>query len=248
MSTRSFFNLRETIPGFIFILIICLINIEPIRTFTGAEDVGDSTRFLVGVLTVFSGSTIGFLLSQLWWPIYHLGKLHYFDVWPRFSSKNCINLLIEKYRLTEDTSIGSVRNVISVFGFIIHYQGTEKKYETLFTYSTRRWDVYHLLSLTKISVILSSIFGYILRFYILSNSLSYWEGNIPNILIFMNVLAQILLFIGTLIVSHGWDTVSIALIKACKLDYIDLLHHFPLHFFNVIRLLDDEKFKLDFYT
>lgn len=67
MSERQYFSLRYAIPGFAFILILIGINFVPLLKFL--EEIPafkDSFGAFLAFFSLFSGSAIGFLISQFW--------------------------------------------------------------------------------------------------------------------------------------------------------------------------------------
>lgn len=68
MSERTYFSFRYAIPGYTFLAIILLINIE--YFIEHMKQLSDSiTLFgiILGFFTLLSGSAIGFIISQIWY-------------------------------------------------------------------------------------------------------------------------------------------------------------------------------------
>ena len=66
---RSLFSFRYTIPGYVFILLIAVINFNSIlKLFEGMGSSGSSSIFaaFLTFISLMSGSVLRFLLSQGW--------------------------------------------------------------------------------------------------------------------------------------------------------------------------------------
>ena len=73
MSERSFFDLRYAVPGFTFLLFLVLILRVEFLSFLRLFTTPDTSLvgFSLGLLTLMSGSVIGFLISQIWYAYYN---------------------------------------------------------------------------------------------------------------------------------------------------------------------------------
>ena len=67
MSDRQYFDFRSVVPGFVFILLLIGINFVPILKFLQNPAFSDFFGAFLAFLTLFSGSAIGFLISQIHW-------------------------------------------------------------------------------------------------------------------------------------------------------------------------------------
>jgi len=157
MTERSFFDWRNALPGYTFILIILGINYAPlVEIFT---NLGIQSTFgaILAFLTLVSGSAIGFLVSQLWWCHYRNQGAHYFY---RKKPRKQINRLVEKYGLVPANDINDengIQNVLTVYSFILFNQ--QQKDPELVKYLIRRGDTFHAFSATRISLLLGLAIG-----------------------------------------------------------------------------------------
>jgi hypothetical protein len=107
--------------------------------------------------TVLGGGAIGFLASQLWWWWFHR-KFSLYEWTP-------IEALIKKYELTRSKRPEDKKKILLVFDYVLHTElHSEEKKKALSGYAFRRWDMYVLLSLTKMSLILGVAIGAFFRF------------------------------------------------------------------------------------
>lgn len=143
MSRRDYFSVRYTIPGYTLILIVIGINYVPLLRFleiTGLESIFGA---FLAFFSLFAGSALGFLVSQLYW-WWFLSKGALFGV---KEFKKTLNALVEKYDLirppwNKDTQM----EVYALFDYVDN--SVEKGKEKLLGLEARRWDMYHLLSIT----------------------------------------------------------------------------------------------------
>lgn len=154
MPERSFFDFRYAIPGYTFILLIIIINHVPLFEIMADLSI-DSTAFgaFLAFLSLFSGSAIGFLISQLWWWRFQQNHKEY-EV-----SKKPIEALIDTYKLMRAKNAEQKRAILAAYDYIIH----SEKNVRLSNYIDRRWDMYHLLSSEFFALIISSISGVFCR-------------------------------------------------------------------------------------
>ncbi len=248
MSVRGYFDRRDAIPGFTFILVILLLNFHPIYLFLKSE-ANFPFGALLGFFTLFSGSAIGFIVSQFWWWCFQANNAQY-------QFKKCdyspVQKLINKYGLKDDGTKKTIQNILSVYGYVTHYEGSRKKgaYAKIFDYTTRRWDLYHLLSSTVVSIIMAFIVTFIVRLvYVLAwlkcFELSFYKIHIENYLFGSTIEFFSLIFIicflflliyGTLFsmkwVLGQYNRVSYALIQNSKLTPENVRDVFPSDFFD----------------
>lgn len=149
MSEREYFSLKYAVPGFTLILIVGAINYIPLLRLFGEPSAMGIPDLFLAVLTLFSGSALGFLVSQIWWFIF--GKYERRKFYEKFAP-----ILKRKYNVVIDDEI----KVMTVFDYVVHQKGKE-----LSALGSRRWDLYHLLSAIRISLLIGISLGVIGRVY-----------------------------------------------------------------------------------
>lgn len=148
MAEREYFSLRYAVPGYIFILLVIGFNIGPL--FSMLVSAKETASIFSGFLALFSGSAIGFLVSQLWWRWFHW-RLGLYKWKP-------VTSLIKKYKLTDDPE--DKRKVLFVYDFVLHSNLHSKpELKGVSNYCARRWDMYILLSCVSTSLILGTVIG-----------------------------------------------------------------------------------------
>lgn len=119
MSTREFFNIRYSFPGYIFVGIILLMN------FKSLLNLGNS-NLLIGIVSILSGGPIGFIICQSWYlteEIRREGAVN--DICGKLENNDIINI-IKKSKFNKK---------VVILDFLSN-QYTEK--DTLMDYITRR--------------------------------------------------------------------------------------------------------------
>jgi hypothetical protein len=145
MPEREYFSFRYAIPGYIFILLVVAINHVPLLRFLEITEAGEVFAALLGFLSLFAGSALGFLISQIWYwwfgrkrakkpGVYGIDELEQVD-------KALIKKL-QKLGLRKDAE-DNKRAMLAIADYIVY-----RKEELLLGYARRRWDMYHVLSST----------------------------------------------------------------------------------------------------
>lgn len=167
MSERQYFALRYAIPGYAFILVIIAINYVPLLKILGKEGVSDVFGAFLGFLTLFSGSAIGFLISQGWWWWW---QRHYGILGVK-AYEESIKEFCRKYELDKpECDKNAKREFVSAVDYVSHitavdYVNHSKVHKKLLTLAERRWDMYHLLSSTFHALWIGLVAGIISRLY-----------------------------------------------------------------------------------
>jgi|GEM_PF-6535676 len=157
MPERHFFALRNTIPGFTFILLIIGINHRPLYRILIMHP-GIEFGVFLGFLTLLSGGAIGFLISQVWWFRFQLGvgilRLEEF--------KGSEKAMLEVYKLKKpQCDKAAQRRYLTVMDYVVHACVDKKVLEL----AERRWDIYHVLASTICSFFMGGIVGLVGRGY-----------------------------------------------------------------------------------
>lgn len=155
MSERGYFSLRYAIPGYTFILVVLGLNFIPVYQIMKLTEMASVSG---GILALLSGSTIGFLINQSWWWWFERGKIYEFQP---------IKNLATNYGLEWKNELEHKRKLRFVYDYVL-FSGLHSKeeYKGLSQYAFRRWDMYILLSCTKVSLILGMICGLLFRVFV----------------------------------------------------------------------------------
>jgi hypothetical protein len=160
MSERQYFALRYAIPGYVFILIVIALNYVPLLKILEASGISDVFGAFLAFFSLFSGSAIGFLVSQVWWFMWQkkcgiLGEEAY---------DTSIKAFCENYGLKNPKSISDKndkREFITALDYVCHFCVDEK----LVKVGERRWDIYHVLSSAFHTLWIGLIVGIAIRLY-----------------------------------------------------------------------------------
>ena len=256
MSQRSYFERRTAIPGFTLILIVLAINYVPFSKIL----VGDSNQELWGllftVLTLLSGSAIGFLVAEASWWWFQGKGAQFADLNNSKKSRKPIATLIEKFNLNQRAKKNEDKQkILAVFGYVAHYElgvtdesvGKEKRSRSeVVEYTIRRWDLYHLFSAEMASLLIGLLMGWASRIiYVLCLGIPFsfplqlcWNVIKTGefwILAFTTIIGAILwcrMKKARKWVNTQYDYVSTAIIRNSSLEKEDLVNVFSPDFFD----------------
>lgn len=212
MSERTYFSLRYAIPGYALTLLVIGINHVPLLKFLEITRFEAAFGAFLAFLTLFTGSALGFLVSQFWWWWYkRQGGLYGI---PKFK-KEVLEVLVDKFGLPERfKKLQKNQNedkgkIIVVYDYISHSEKKEK--EALFAYSERRWDLYTLLSSTMWSLGIGLIVGIFCRIffeYFLFESLFSIplpdSNSIAELFALLSIFASVILLMFILLGGRQW--------------------------------------------
>lgn len=159
MSERDYFSLRYTVPGFVLIFLIIGLNYGPMYNILTSQGITDVTSLAISILTLFASSAIGFLISQVWFFIFHSRRsfarileednveeyMHKAFGWKKKEPK-------QKNNSQRDAAMGAVIDYI-----------LNKEDEKFLKFFQRKIDLYHTMSCTCISLSAGLIIGEIVR-------------------------------------------------------------------------------------
>jgi len=157
---RSYFSLRYALPGYTFLTIILLMNIEFFMNTPSysMDHFGTILGFLV------SGSAIGFIVSQPWYWIYNYSKCP-----EQLKKRRAYQELLKIYPVVKYISTNSHESEDSVS--IMAYALTQKIPEKITIYINRLNDMINSLAST-ISAVVSGLFsGHIIRLVVFKKGL-----------------------------------------------------------------------------
>lgn len=165
MPEREYFSFRYTIPGYTFILLVVAINLFPLLKILETTRAGEVFGAFLAFLSLFTGSAIGFLISQFWWWKYgdrpFLGNVAFEpaarEIYKRYLKKDKEN---SEEPTTQEIQ-GNIKRIGYVFEYIIRIDKESKFFDT----AGRRWDMYHVFSSTMLALIIGAVVGLFCRFY-----------------------------------------------------------------------------------
>jgi hypothetical protein len=133
-----------------------------------------------------------------------------------------------------------IQNVLSVWGYVMHHQMAKNKYREIIAYTTRRWDLFHTYSATKVSLIFSSILGVSIRllYFVIKNGIKIpiliqLESGIIGAIIVSAIILSVLLDKSREWIIGQYSRVNFALINEAKKDITEkeLREIFPEEYF-----------------
>lgn len=151
MSERTYFSFRYAIPGYTFLSMILLINIEFFITYI--KQISDTiTLFgiILGFFTLLSGSAIGFIISQIWYSIYNYIIKSHRMLMRREVYRNLTNIIDD---------LEGISNPVTVMVYFLQL----KLDKNVAAYITRLFDMFHSLGSTFFGILLGLFLGYTLR-------------------------------------------------------------------------------------
>jgi len=165
MSEREYFSLRYAIPGYTFILLLIAINYIPLIEVLKRTGVESAFGAFLAFLSLFTGSAIGFLVSQFWyWRFGSQPLLGTEQLKP--AAVEIYKRYLKKHKEEEEKDISQeIKDKIEAIGWVFEYIIRRDKEEKFFEYATRRWDMYHVFSSTRYALIIGAVVGLFCRFY-----------------------------------------------------------------------------------
>lgn len=158
MSERQYFSLRYAIPGFALILVFIAINYVPLlKIMKEVTEVSEVFGASLAFLALFSGSALGFLISQAWWWWFQCKV----GIWGIGKFKKAITAFFERYGLEKPCNTDEKRKFLSVLDYVSHSCSDEK----VLALAERRWDMYHILSSTYLTLGIGVVTAILCRFY-----------------------------------------------------------------------------------
>lgn len=206
MSGRQYFDYRNVIPGFVLILLIIGINFVPILRLLENPTFSDSFGAFLAFLSLFSGSAIGFLISQVHWHGWqkdfgiisheeYEGSMKQF--FKKFQIKSEIwteKELIQRLRSKEKKYDEWKREIHTAVDYVSHYKA-DKKIQKM---AERRWDIYHTLSATEDALWMGLAFGFIIRISYHLLFIRTFEINFDNALAIGQLVSLIVIIVLTI--------------------------------------------------
>ena len=138
MAVREYFSFRYAIPGYTFILLVVLVNYVTLLKVL-RQPVSDVFGALLAFVSLFTGSAIGFLVSQIWYLWYQAGR-----GWFGHVDRELQELLHDTYGIETELQ----KKGIEPFLTYIRFRWGPKNEKRFEGYFQKRMDLYHLLSST----------------------------------------------------------------------------------------------------
>jgi len=183
MAEREYFSLRYTVPGFAFMLIIVGMNYKPVFDILKGTS---PSEYVLGVflsfLSLFAGSAIGFLVAQFWYSYFHWRRIYHSLVFKRHET------LMEKEFSFNSGIQGKDKDV--TLSAILDYVLLSNEDEKYWKYCQRRWDIFHTLSCTLVSMMLGMITGLILRIILMTSFAEKGLGDLLSCATYQRLLEQ----------------------------------------------------------
>lgn len=160
MSNREYFSLRYAVPGFVFILVIIGINYNTFFQILTNEGMTDYFGVALSLFSLFAGSAIGFLISQIWFAYFHYNRLY------AKLAEPIEEIMEKKFGLIKkgDKEIKKIKkNRDIAFGASIDYLLLNMDKKNKWEFFQRKVDIYHVLSSALVSLLFGTVIGLILR-------------------------------------------------------------------------------------
>lgn len=232
MSGRDYFDLRYAIPGFTFILLIVAINYGPLSTKLLPPD-NNNTYFTIffGIVSLLSGSAIGFLISQGWFTFHNWngGILSIRDLESARNSlitnfelkgvsetiSPVIGIPIIGLRVLKEKDRHDNRKLDCLLTYLLHHCESERTNG----YIQRRLDIYQTLSCTLSSLALSVVLGLAIRHYYLPNiPLTPPESGIIGLLTIGSAILIVTMWYGRHFPLINYETMLKVSIQQCFIE------------------------------
>jgi hypothetical protein len=152
ITERGWFSYRYAVPGFIFILLIFLTNLDTIiYILIKSPGTVDLSAF-VAILAFLSGPAVGFVVTQIWYLPFQT-EIKGRSIRRRFY-RNDVKQILEKTQ-----GVRSDRFIVDADYWALE----EIREPQLFDYLTRRWDLFHVLASTASTTLFGVVIGYLVR-------------------------------------------------------------------------------------
>ena len=138
MNDRGFFSLRYTVPGYVFIFLVILVNITPVLHFLGESGSPEIFGAFLAFASLLAGSAAGFLVCQFWWFRFHQTD----GIFGIKEFEGETNILKKELKLNLPPNEKEAKRVMAAFLDLTVFLEEKKLLEMVF----RRWDIYHIFS------------------------------------------------------------------------------------------------------
>lgn len=176
---RSYFSLRYALPGYTFLTIVLIMNIEFFIGIMPEPSYSiDFFGIILGFLSLLSGSAIGFIVSQPWYSFYnHLKRT---NIIKKRRPHQRLNEIIEHI----EELIIEPPDRISIMAYVLTYKIPEQ----ITNYINRLNDMVNSLASTISAIITGLITGHIIRGLTFNKWFVWYDCIIWGVLLFFIVL------------------------------------------------------------
>jgi hypothetical protein len=171
MSERDYFSLRYTVPGFVIFLLVMGMNYGPIYNILSRQGVTDVSGIALSLLSLFASSAVGFLISQVWFKIYHhtrewanlLGKEPIYQNMPNTLNENIKKCLGLGWEINTKGKLNLYQRIqeeklAAAIDYILN-----KQPDNITKFLHRKIDLYHTMSCVLISLLSGLLIGVVIR-------------------------------------------------------------------------------------
>lgn len=231
MSERSVFNLRYSFPGFTFFVFTLLLSFGEVIARIKIPNLAVYVSFF-GFVFILGGGAVGYFVSQVYYYLfYHCKKGFFYNDWRKTQKKDYIKYLTETIDIDEKITDSPDKALVIIDYFLMKCDAKYK--EKIYLYITRRWDLYHVIGATEISILLGIISGISLKLYCIYN-----VDKIPPLVFFEYQIwifyyRDIAIIVGGLLMKLLFNQGK----KRINQEYEDMLNIF-------FRSLDKKQFKI----
>lgn len=218
---REYFSLRYAVPGFSFILISLGLNYSKIVNFliSSGSSNGNVIPIVISIISLFSGSAIGFLIIQIWFALFHCLRIY---------ARKLKSFEHDLFKYLKWKPKGEGKDKDILISALSDYMLIVEKKEMFWSYLQRKWDLYHILWGTIISLILGTAVGLFFRFVPMLPSRTGADSPLAVITLTMVGVLGLVIFYGSTQVFNEYNKVLKAFILGKKddKDFIKLLKLF----------------------
>jgi len=185
MSERSLFDVRYTFPGYTFLLFTFFMFIEQILI-NYTEPKFGFFSVIFGFIYLLSGAPIGYFVSQIWYLYFHHWKKgYYWNDRRKTKKKEYVKYLTE---LVDDEVKLINDNPDKTLVILDYMFNISKDREKLRSYITRRWDLYHIMGSTEVSIIFGILTGILLKPYFIIDKFTCLNDGYDFLSNYVNIL------------------------------------------------------------
>ena len=231
MSERHYFDLRYTIPGFAFVLTIIATNHVPLLRILELGQVSEVFGAFLAFLSLFSGSAIGFLVTQAWWWYWQ----NHFGILEVDTYNQAVDAFCKKYEIKKpECNSKKKREFITAIDYVMRSK-IDESIKAILTAAERRWDMFHTLTSTYLALLSGLVIGLLSRFlplFLAYFSIPYIESSPSELLFLLFLTGSVISLVYFMKKGAEWSrTFSASLIEALirrsPIEQRDLEETFP---------------------
>lgn len=189
MSDREYFSLRYTVPGFVLILLIFGTNYSVILNIISRHGATDVFSVSIAILSLFASSSIGFLVSQIWFCIFHYKRI-YASILRKEDMESSMKTSFGWKKADEIENISNEKERDEIMGTAIDYLLNDPSVgSNLFKFFQRKIDLYHTMSSAVISLSIGLGLGTISRLVLILSGRYLFHTLLDQFLFFFTFVA-----------------------------------------------------------